>query len=175
MWAVTVDTAPGTGYSPRMAIAQNLSEKTRQYGELLAASQALLAGEDDLVANMSNLTALVFQTLPDLNGVFFYRWLDGELIVGPFQGRVACVHIAAGRGVCGRVADTRRPEVVPNVLEFPGHIACDERSRSEVVVPVLTPAGDFFGVLDVDSPVLDRFDDVDAKCLQRLGSLIFSR
>ena len=149
--------------------------KQTLYRELLESARSLLEGEHDLVANMSNLSALIMQTLPHLNGVSFYRWVDGELIVGPFQGRVACMHIAPGHGVCGTVANTRHSEIVPDVHQFPGHIACDPRSRSEIVVPLFTPTGTFYGVLDLDSPQLATFDEIDAEYLPQLGRLIFSQ
>jgi GAF domain-containing protein len=149
--------------------------KVARYDELLVAARSLLAGEHDLVANMSNLSALIYETLPALNGVFFYRWVEGELLLGPFQGRVACVHIAPGQGVCGKVVQTREPEIVPDVHQFPGHIACDERSRSEAVIPLFTPEGEFFGVLDLDSPEYSTFDAIDAQRLPEIGALIFPR
>lgn len=149
--------------------------KADRYDELLTAARSLLAGERDLIANMSNLSALIYQTLPALNGVFFYRWVEGELLLGPFQGRVACVHIAAGRGVCGKVVETQQPEIVSDVHQFPGHIACDERSRSEAVIPLFTPEGEFFGVLDLDSPEYSTFDAIDTQRLPEIGELIFPR
>lgn len=118
--------------------------------------QALFAGERDWLANAANLSAFIFDRLPGLNwaGVYFYR--GGELVLGPFQGKVACVRIALSRGVCGAAATARRTLVVSDVHEFPGHIACDSRSRSELVVP-LVKAGRLLGVLDLDSPELDHF------------------
>jgi GAF domain-containing protein len=126
-------------------------------------ARALLAGERDRIANAANVAALVYHGLPDLNWAGFYFLQGGELVLGPFQGRPACVRIALGRGVCGTAARDRRTIVVPDVDQFPGHIACDSASRSEVVVPI---SG--FGVLDVDSPILDRFSEEDARMLEEL-------
>jgi GAF domain-containing protein len=130
------------------------------YEHLLEQTRALLAGERDFLANCANLSSLIFHTLPDLNwaGLYFHR--SGELVLGPFQGKPACVRIALGRGVCGTAAAERRTVVVPNVHAFPGHIACDSASNAEIVVPLI--AGDrLLGVLDLDSPRLGRFDDTD--------------
>ncbi len=135
------------------------------YAELLEQSRALLAGERDPGANAANLASLVFHTLPDLNWAGFY-WLHGrELVLGPFQGKPACVRIAVGKGVCGTAVAERRTIVVPDVNAFPGHIACDSASRSELVVPV-NRAGAILGVLDVDSPHPNRFGDEDARGLE---------
>ncbi|EQC58439.1 Free methionine-(R)-sulfoxide reductase [Limosilactobacillus fermentum MTCC 8711] len=150
-----------------------MSEKTERYELLKQQSQALLlTGEFDLVANMSNLASLVFNELPQLNGTSFYRFKNNELILGPFQGKPACMHIAVGRGVCGTVAKTQKAEVVPNVHDFSGHIACDSASKSEVVVPVFKD-GKFWGVLDLDSPEYNTFDDVDAKYLSEIAPIVF--
>ena len=135
--------------------------------ELLAQARALLEGERDPVANAANIASLVFHTLPDLNWAGFYWIKGGELVLGPFQGRPACVRIALGKGVCGTAARDRRTIVVPDVNAFPGHIACDSASRSELVVPVLKQ-GAVLGVLDLDSPSLDRFDEEHARALERL-------
>jgi L-methionine (R)-S-oxide reductase len=142
--------------------------------ELLAQARALLEGERDPVANAANLASLVFHTLPDLNWAGFYWMKGGELVLGPFQGKPACVRIAVGRGVCGTAVKERRTIVVPDVNLFPGHIACDSASRSELVVPVkLAPGargGDetVIGVLDLDSPTPSRFGDSEARALERL-------
>jgi len=133
--------------------------------DLLAQARALLEGERDPVANAANLASLIFHTLPDLNWAGFY-WLKGdELVLGPFQGKPACVRIALGKGVCGTAAQRKASVVVPDVHAFPGHIACDSASRSEVVVPVMK-AGRVLGVLDLDSPSLGRFSDEDARALE---------
>lgn len=140
--------------------------KSERYAELLEQARALLAGERDRTANAANLAALLFHTLPDLNWAGFY-WSSaaGELVLGPFQGRPACVRIALGRGVCGTAARDRRSIVVPDVNAFPGHIACDSASRSEVVVPIVV-RGRVLGVLDLDSPLAGRFTDEDARGLE---------
>jgi L-methionine (R)-S-oxide reductase len=138
-----------------------------RYAELLAQARALLSGERDLTANAANLASLLFHALPDLNWAGFY-WLKGdELVLGPFQGKPACVRIALGRGVCGTAARERRAIVVPDVERFPGHIACDSASRSELVVPVIDEDR-LFGVLDLDSPSPGRFDAADAEGLQAI-------
>jgi len=135
------------------------------YTELLEQSRALLEGERDSTANAANLAALVFHTLPDLNWAGFY-WLRGrELVLGPFQGKPACVRIAVGKGVCGTAVAERRTIVVPDVNAFPGHIACDSASRSELVVPV-EHGGRVVGVLDLDSPSPGRFTAEDARGLE---------
>ena len=144
-------------------------DKGAAYAELAQQLRALLAGEHDLIANAANMAALLFWSLPDLNWAGFYlvEPRSGELLLGPFQGRPACVRIAAGRGVCGTAAARRETVVVPDVHAFPGHIACDSASNSEVVVPVVRD-GRLLGVLDLDSPLLARFDEVDARGLERL-------
>lgn len=139
--------------------------KAEAYAGLLEQARALLHGERDATANAANLASLVFHTLPDLNWAGFYWLKGGELVLGPFQGKPACVRIALGRGVCGTAARERRTVVVPDVEAFPGHIACDSASRSEIVVPVVAgPA--LLGVMDLDSPSPDRFDDADARGLE---------
>ena len=130
-------------------------------------ARALLQGERDPIANAANLSSLIFHALPELNWAGFYWMKGGELVLGPFQGKPACVRIALGRGVCGTAARERRTIVVPDVDKFPGHIACDSASRSEVVVPVVRE-GQVLGVLDIDSPVLARFDEAHARALERL-------
>lgn len=138
--------------------------------ELLEQARALLAGERDLTANAANLSALVFHTLPELNWAGFYWMKQGELVLGPFQGKPACVRIALGKGVCGAAAAERRSIVVPDVDAFPGHIACDSASRSELVVPII--AGDrVLGVFDLDSPRTGRFDVADARALESLVAI----
>ena len=145
--------------------------------ELLAGlreqARALLQGERDPVANAANLSSLIFHTLPELNWAGFYWMKGGELVLGPFQGKPACVRIGVGRGVCGTAVAERRTIVVADVDAFPGHIACDSASRSEVVVPIFGPGlrrGDepVLGVLDIDSPVKSRFDEEHARALEAL-------
>ncbi len=144
--------------------------KPEAYEQLAAQLRALLEGERDFIANAANFSALLFHTLPRLNWAGLYLHKEGELVLGPFQGRPACVRIRLGEGVCGTAAGERRTVVVPNVHEFPGHIACDTASNSEVVVPLL--AGEsLVGVLDLDSPDHARFDDEDAAGLQRLARI----
>jgi GAF domain-containing protein len=135
--------------------------------ELIQQARALLEGERDFTANAANLAALIFHTLPDLNWAGFYWMKSGELVLGPFQGKPACVRIALGKGVCGTAARERRTIVVPDVHEFAGHIACDSASNSEVVVPIVHE-GKLIGVLDLDSPLKRRFDESDARTLEQL-------
>ncbi|MGL6222411.1 MAG: GAF domain-containing protein [Steroidobacteraceae bacterium] len=140
------------------------------YAELESSLRGLLAGEPNLVACAANMSSLLYWSLPDLNWVGFYL-LDaesGDLLVGPFHGKPACVRIPLSKGVCGAAATERRTLVVPDVHAFPGHIACDSASNSEVVVPIVRADGHLLGVLDLDSPRLQRFDDEDARGLERL-------
>jgi len=145
------------------------SDKAAAYDELATSLRALLAGERDLVANASNMAALLFWSLRDLNWAGFYLVEPerGDLLLGPFQGKPACVRIPIGRGVCGAAAERRATVVVPDVHAFPGHIACDSASNSEIVVPIIR-GGTLLGVLDLDSPVHARFDDADARGLEAL-------
>ena len=144
--------------------------KAELYELLREQLAALLAGERDLIANAANFSALLFSTLPGLNWAGFYLHKEGELVLGPFQGRPACVRIGLGRGVCGTAAAERRTVVVENVHEFPGHIACDSASNSEIVIPLLSD-GRLVGVLDLDSPALARFDREDREGLERLAGI----
>ncbi|MGN2635367.1 GAF domain-containing protein [Nocardia takedensis] len=145
-------------------------DRVRQYRELGAQARALLAGETDRVANAANLASLLFHTLPDLNWAGFYFYDGTELVVGPFQGKPACVRIALDRGVCGAAARTRVTQVVPDVHAFPDHIACDADSRSEIVVPLIHD-DHLVGVLDLDSPLPHRFDDTDRTGLESLAEI----
>ena len=141
-----------------------------QYTRLEQQASALLADETDRIANAANLAALLFSELPDLNWAGFYFFDGTELVVGPFQGNPACVRIPMGRGVCGTAAETRSTQVVANVQEFSDHIACDAASNSEIVIPLVR--GDtLIGVLDLDSPSFDRFDDDDRAGLERIAEL----
>lgn len=144
--------------------------KPEQYAQLAAQARALLHGERDRVANAANLSALVYHALPQLNWVGFYFFDGTELVVGPFQGQPACVRIALDKGVCGAAASTRRTQRVADVDAFPGHIACDSASRSELVVP-LARDGELIGVFDLDSPVVDRFDVDDQTGLENLARI----
>jgi L-methionine (R)-S-oxide reductase len=141
-----------------------------QYEQLASQLRSLLAGERDVIANAANLSALLFHSLPDLNWAGFYFFKDGELVLGPFQGQPACVRIAMGKGVCGTAAERRATVLVDNVHEFPGHIACDSASKSEIVVP-LVKDDRLLGVLDLDSPSFARFDDEDAAGLNDLAAI----
>jgi L-methionine (R)-S-oxide reductase len=146
-------------------------DKDSDYAQLATELTGLLAGESDLIANAANTSALIFETVPGLNwaGVYFLK--EGGLIVGPFQGKPACVRIALGAGVCGQAAVRNTTIVVPDVHQFPGHIACDAASRSEIVIP-LNCKGALIGVLDIDSPELNRFDDADRRGLERLAAIL---
>ena len=145
--------------------------KASLYHDLLVALDALTAGEPDAIANMANAAALLWEYLPDLNWAGFYRNVGGELMLGPFQGKAACIRIPFGRGVCGTAAATRTSQRVADVHAFPGHIACDAASASELVVPVM--AGErLIGVLDLDSPVPGRFDAADQEGCERLMALL---
>ena len=141
------------------------------YRDLASALEGLVAGEPDPVANMANAAALIWETLPDLNWAGFYRNLGGELVVGPFQGRPACIRIAFGEGVCGTAAATRQVQRVEDVNAFPGHIACDSASASEIVVPLIRD-GELIGVLDIDSPNKGRFTEEDEAGCARLGEIL---
>lgn len=146
------------------------SEKTALYRLLQQQAQALIEQETDLIANMANLSALLFNNLPDLNWAGFYIMREGELVLGPFQGQVACVRIPVGKGVCGTAVATGLVQLVKDVHEFPGHIACDAASNSEIVLP-LRHKGDIIAVLDIDSPSLARFDSEDQAGLEQLISV----
>lgn len=148
--------------------------KAELYRDLAAALDALTADEPDAVANMANAAALIWQHLPDLNWAGFYRLVGGQLVLGPFQGKPACIRIAIGKGVCGTAAATRETQLVADVHAFPGHIACDAASRSELVVPVIHD-GALLGVLDLDSPLPGRFDAEDAAGCEALVALIAPR
>jgi GAF domain-containing protein len=151
------------------ASVDDFRDKPADYARLAAELAALLAGESDLIANAANTAALIFHALPDVNWAGFYFLKQGELVVGPFQGKPACVRIALGRGVCGAAAAQRRTLVVPDVHGFAGHIACDAASRAEIVVPLIA-AGELLGVLDLDSPLPGRFDAADARGLEMLAA-----
>ena len=142
------------------------ADKAVMYRDLASALEGLIAGEPDPVANMANAAALIWETLPDLNWAGFYRNIGGELVLGPFQGRPACIRIAFGQGVCGAAAASLQPQRVDDVHAFPGHIACDAASVSELVVPIVRD-GELIAVLDLDSPKPARFDAEDeAGCVK---------
>lgn len=152
------------------ATAIHADSKPELYAELAEQARGLLHGERDRIANAANFAALVYHALPDINWAGFYFFDDTELVVGPFQGKPACVRIALGKGVCGTAATTRQTQVVRDVNAFAGHIPCDSASRSEIVVPLFD--GDkLIGVWDVDSPQLARFDDDDRAGMETLAGI----
>ncbi|MBB3859874.1 GAF domain-containing protein [Novosphingobium hassiacum] len=148
--------------------------KADLHADLTAAALALTDGEPDAVANMANVAALLWEFLPDLNWAGFYRMVAGELVLGPFIGKPACIRIPLGQGVCGTAARTAQTQLVADVHAFPGHIACDAASRSELVVPVLRD-GTVIAVIDLDSPSPARFDDDDARGIETLAQAIATR
>ncbi|HZH43751.1 MAG TPA: GAF domain-containing protein [Lysobacter sp.] len=153
-----------------MFASQSLSgPKPEQYAQLLAQARALMHGERDRIANAANLSALVYHALPDLNWVGFYFFDGRELVVGPFQGLPACVRIPLDKGVCGAAASTRQTQRIADVHAFPGHIACDSASNSELVVPLVAADGSLLGVFDLDSPKFDRFDADDQAGLEAIA------
>ncbi|HEY4416064.1 MAG TPA: GAF domain-containing protein [Verrucomicrobiae bacterium] len=156
-----------------MFTAENIdfTDKTAGYLTLEKRLRALLHGERDTIANLANAAALIFQSLPDLNWAGFYRLIGDELVLGPFHGKPACVRIRVGKGVCGTAAAQCETVLVKNVHEFPGHIACDAASNSEIVVPLIKN-GRLLGVLDLDSPQLARFDAADKVGLEKLAEII---
>ena len=143
--------------------------KSEMYANLLQQAQGLFYDEKDMIANAANLSSLLFNTLDDVNWAGFYLYKDGELVLGPFQGMPACIRIAMGRGVCGTAAKTQETQLVEDVHAFEGHIACDAASQSEIVVPLVNN-GELLGVLDIDSPVIARFDDEDRVGIERLAN-----
>lgn len=145
--------------------------KEEFYAQLHEQAAALLSGERSFIANAANLASLLYWTMPQINWAGFYLFDGGKLVLGPFHGKPACTRIAIGRGVCGTAAQERRTIVVPDVHAFPGHIACDADSRSEIVIPLLRDDS-LLGVLDIDSPIPARFDPADARSLQRLAALL---
>ena len=148
--------------------------KPELYRQLIAAADAVTDGEPDPIANMANLAALMFEALPELNWAGFYRNVGGELVLGPFQGRAACIRIPFGRGVCGTAAATLEPQCVEDVDAFPGHIACDSASASELVVPIVHE-GRLVGVIDLDSPRRARFDEEDVAGCAELARMLAPR
>lgn len=152
----------------------NAASKPELYHDLHAALEALTADEPDPIANMANAAAAIWEYLPDLNWAGFYRLIDGELVLGPFQGKAACIRIPLGQGVCGTAASTRQTQVVLDVHAFPGHIACDAASASELVVPIVRD-GKVIAVLDLDSPLVARFDSEDAAGCEALAALLSPR
>lgn len=153
------------------------ADKAARYAEVEEQILAVLEGEPDRIARMATVASMLADAFPDFFWTGFYvvdRSREAELVVGPYQGTLGCLRIAFGRGVCGAAAAERKTQVVPDVHAFEGHIACDSRSNSEVVVPVFDPAGDLIAVLDVDSEAYGTFDAVDAECLERLVQRVFA-
>ena len=148
--------------------------KPEAYRQLHDAAEALTSGEPDGVANMANVAALLWDFLPDMNWAGFYRMVDGELVLGPFMGRPACIRIPLGKGVCGTAAADAATQLVEDVHAFPGHIACDSVTNSELVVPVMR-GGDVVAVIDLDSPSKARFDEEDKAGIERLAEIISDR
>lgn len=147
------------------------ADTATMYRDLASALEALIAGEPDAIANMANASAVIFETLPDVNWVGFYRNVNQELVLGPFQGRPACIRMTFDQGVCGAAAKTREVQRVQDVNAFPGHIACDSASRSEIVVPLIRE-GKLLGVLDIDSPKTARFTEEDEAGVVKLGEIL---
>jgi L-methionine (R)-S-oxide reductase len=152
---------------------QKVTSKRELYENLALQVSSLLISETDFVANSANFSSLLYHSLPDLNWAGFYFYKSGELVLGPFQGKPACVRIAMGKGVCGIAAQKRETVIVQNVHDFPGHIACDSDSNSEIVMPLLKE-NRLLGVLDLDSPSLGRFDDEDARGLKDLVGIFLA-
>ena len=147
------------------------SDLVKKYDQLTSQLDALLTGEKNVYANLSNASALLNQFFDRINWVGFYLMEEGELVLGPFQGLPACVRISLGKGVCGTAAEKRKTIIVPDVNAFPGHIACDAASRSEIVVPIIKE-GNVIGVLDVDSPELNRFSEIDGEGLEKFVEVL---
>lgn len=144
---------------------------TAMYDRLVAQAEALVSGEPDLIANMANLSALIFNNLEQVNWAGFYLYKEDQLVLGPFQGQPACIRIGMGKGVCGTAAETRETQLVDDVHAFAGHIACDAASNSEIVVPLVVN-GQLLGVLDIDSPQFSRFDENDQQGLERIARVL---
>lgn len=153
-------------------VEKTTSEDKHAFYELMLMQlQALLEGEENPIAILSNASALLNECLEQINWVGFYLMKKGELLLGPFQGKVACMHIAIGRGVCGTAVSENKTQLVKDVHAFPGHIACDSASRSEIVIPI-RKGNEIMGVLDIDSPILSRFDEIDAMYLEKCVNVI---
>lgn len=150
---------------------QYTQDRAQSYKLLFSQMKALLEEERDVTANLSNASALLNEALEHINWVGFYIMKNGQLLLGPFQGKVACVHIAVGKGVCGTAVLENKTQLVMDVHEFPGHIACDSASNSELVIP-LRSKGRIVGVLDIDSPIMRRFDSLDASELEKIARVI---
>jgi len=151
-----------------------VKEKEKLLRQLNRELEALLGEERNMIANLANASALLFNSLPDLNWSGFYLISGDQLIMGPFQGKPACVRIPVGKGVCGTAFRDRKTYVVPDVHEFPGHIACDEASQSEMVIPIMVE-GEPVGVMDLDSPIKSRFDEIDQKYLEEFVKILIEK
>jgi len=148
-----------------------MQEKQAQYSLLQSQAKALVQDERDLIANMANISALLFNALLDVNWAGFYLYKDDQLVLGPFQGKPACIRIPMGKGVCGTAAQTGVTQVVKDVHQFEGHIACDAASNSEIVIPLYVNSI-LIGVLDIDSPLLERFDEQDKEGLEQIANIL---
>lgn len=146
---------------------RTLSNKTEFYSSLLTQTKALIAQESDVIANMANISALLFEHLDEVNWVGFYRLIDNELVLGPFQGKVACIRIPLAKGVCGAAATNKEIQRVADVHQFSGHIACDASTNAEIVLPVMVNS-EVVAVLDIDSQSFSRFDEADQQGLQAI-------
>ncbi|MEX1376971.1 MAG: GAF domain-containing protein [Eubacteriales bacterium] len=153
-------------------ISDNLSgDKNKMYEEILEYAQMLMQDEKDYIANLANISALLNQVIDNINWVGFYIAKGSQLVLGPFQGKAACIRIDKGRGVCGSAFESKQTQLVADVHSFPGHIACDSQSRSEIVIPIIHN-NQVAAVLDIDSPILERFDDVDKEHLEKLCDIV---
>lgn len=153
----------------------NTTDKTSLYKDLYTACDAITTGEEDAIANMANIASLLWQYIPDLNWAGFYRMKNGALILGPFQGKAACIHIPLNKGVCGKAASSGEIQCVKNVHDFEGHIACDADSVSELVAPISDNDGEIIAVIDLDSPTANRFDEQDVEGIARIAKLLSTR
>lgn len=154
-------------------VSKSSGNRIKDYELMLQQTKALLDGEPDSIANLSNASALLNQFLEDVNWVGFYIFKDKELVLGPFQGLPACIRIPVGKGVCGTAVETKETQVVADVNAFPGHIACDSASQSEIVVPLIVN-GEVYGVLDIDSPITNRFDATDKEYIEKFATIVQS-
>lgn len=150
----------------------NTSDKISLYKDLYSACEAITSGEEDAIANMANVAALLWQYIPDLNWAGFYRMKNGALILGPFQGKTACIHIPLDKGVCGKAASSGKIQCIKNVHEFEGHIACDAESVAELVAPIFNNKGHVIAVIDLDSPTANRFDEQDVEGISQIAALL---
>ena len=155
------------------SLVEPTTDRQLLYPRIHEALSAILSGERNFLANMANTSSLLFHSLPDLNWAGFYLFKKDQLVLGPFQGKPACVRIAVGKGVCGTAAQRRETLVIPDVHAFPEHIACDDASRSEIVVPIIHNDR-LIGVMDLDSPIVERFNEIDAKGLEEVARILLN-